>query len=49
MYKKTFKELLLIEIARKLQIIMEIQFLTSDISKTIGPQNLKKFMIITNE
>ena len=38
-----------IENARKMQQIMKIQFLASDISKSMGLKNLKKFRGIQNK
>ena len=46
---ETLKELLSIENARKMQKIIKIQFLTSDISKSMSLKNLKKFRGIQNK
>ena len=46
---KTLKEYLSIEYVRKIQKIMKIQFLTYDISKSMGLKNLKKFRGIQNK
>ena len=46
---KTLKELLSIENVRKMQKIIKLQFLTSDISKSMGLDNLKKFRVIQNK